>query len=54
MDKLYSIVIQGAMALLGLALSVFRGDAVCRDPVAEQKQPQRKKRLRIRLVYEWV
>lgn len=43
-----------SMALLGLALSVFRGDAVCRDPVAERKRPCRKKRLRLRLVYEWV
>jgi len=43
-----------SMALVGLALSVFRGDAVCRDPRAEGKQPHGKRHLRIRLVYEWV
>ena len=42
------------LALVGLVLSVFRGDAISREPMTERKRVSQRKRLRVRLVCEWV
>ena len=42
------------MAMIGLALSVFRGDSIVREPAPKEAPPRERRRLRIRLVYEWV
>jgi len=42
------------MAMIGLVLSVFRGDSIVRETVPKAAQPRERRRLRIHVSYEWV
>ena len=42
------------LALIGLALSVFRGDSIARETAPKQVPPRERRRLRIHVSYEWV
>ena len=42
------------LALIGLALSVFRGDSIAREAAPKRASQRERRRLRIRVSYEWV
>lgn len=42
------------LALIGLVLSVFRGDSIARETAPKQVPPRERRRLRIHVSYEWV
>ena len=42
------------LAMIGLVLSVFRGDSIVREPAPKREPRREKRRLRLRVVCEWV
>jgi hypothetical protein len=42
------------MALVGLVLSVFRGDSIARETAPKREPSRERRRLRIHVSYEWV